>query len=90
MVLILKIPDFDLLTLSSTLDTIFSILLPVYTMAISIFWIFENYKAQEFCLGNITIINTTTPVQMFCKDNNWKIFPMVRACCKGICELNSF
>lgn len=63
MVLILQIPDFDLLDKSQLLDQIFSYILPVYTLSISVFSLYQNYKSQEFCLGNITWRDVTYHVQ---------------------------
>lgn len=85
MVLILQIPDFDLVDVSDRLDDVFSFLLPVYTLSIAVFSIFENFKAQEFCLGNITFLNTTYRVLDFCEGTLSEIYPPLRACCKGEC-----
>ncbi len=83
MVLILQIPDFDLMDTSKQLDEIFSFLLPMYTLSISVFSIYQNYKSQEFCLGNITFYNVTYRVQDFCTERYTNMFPIMKSCCPG-------
>lgn len=84
MVLILQIPDFDLMDTSKQLDQIFSFMLPMYTLSISVFSIYQNYKSQEFCLGNITFLDVTYRVQDFCTEQFTNMFPMMKSCCPGI------
>ena len=84
MTLILQIPDFNLVDVAKQLDNIFSFILPVYTLSISIFSIYQNFKSQEFCLGDINFFNVTYHVQDFCEGELLKMFPPIVACCRGV------
>ena len=85
-VLILEVPDFGLVDVSEKLDYVFVCTLPIYTIAKSVYNIYQNRFGLTMCLGNTTIGSMVVNIQKDICD----IAPEVKssepmmACCKGI------
>lgn len=82
-VIIMNIPDLNLISVANTLDDIFAMLIPIYTLAMSIFMISENTMGLDICLRNITFRNINYNVQDLCKLNDTTLLKRLIICCKG-------